>query len=196
MKLNKTLKEEIAKLSEVEIVKKLWEQSWVYIKTVTEIVREPVLILDKDLRVMAANESFYTTFQVEQKNTEKKLVYELGNGQWDIPSLRKLLENVLPTHSFFKGYEVSHKFPHIGEKVMILNAREIHFKEDVISKEFPPIILLAIEDITDMVFIASTFAEATKKLENELKAETKLQDHINRPKRAKTLKDKSLIAIL
>ena len=72
MSLNKNLKEEIIKLSEEEIAKKLWEQSWTYIKTVVDIVREPILILDKDLRVMAANESFYDAFQVEQKNTEKK----------------------------------------------------------------------------------------------------------------------------
>ncbi len=196
MSLNKNLKEEIIKLSEEEIGKKLWEQSWTYIKTVVDIVREPILILDKDLRVMAANESFYDIFQVEQKNTEKKLIYELGNGQWDIPSLKKLLENILPSHSFFKGYEVSHKFPHIGEKVMILNAREIHFKEDVISEKFPPIVLLAIEDITDMVFIASTFAKATKKLEAEIKIETKLQNHVTKPKRAKISKKKPLVAIL
>lgn len=196
MSLDKNLKEEIIKLSEEEIAKKLWEQSWTYIKTVVDIVREPILILDKDLRVMAANESFYDAFQVEQKNTEKKLVYELGNGQWDIPSLKKLLENILPTHSFFKGYEVSHKFPHIGEKVMILNAREIHFKEDAISEKFPAIILLAIEDISDMVFIASTFANATKKLEAEIKIETKLQNSLTKPKRAKTSKKKSIVAIL
>ncbi len=192
----KNLKEEIIKLSDEEIVNKIWEQSWKYIKTVTDIVREPVLTLDKDLRVLYANESFYTTFQVEEKKTEKKLVYELGNGQWNIPTLKKLLEDILPSHSFFKGYEVSHEFPHIGKKIMILNAREVHFKEDSISEEFPPIILLAIEDITDMVFIASTFAEATKKLESELKTETKLQDHITRPKKVKTSKKKPLVALL
>src|SRR6185369_2036112 len=105
---------------------RVWEESWTYIKTVVDIVREPVLILDKDLRVMAANDSFYRTFQVEAKDTENKIVYELGDGQWNIPALRKLLEDILPKTSFFKGFEVIHEFPAIGRKVMILNARQIH----------------------------------------------------------------------
>jgi PAS domain-containing protein len=146
----------------VDFVELLWEKSWTYIKTVVDVVREPVLILDKDLRVMAANESFYRMFQVEHKDTEKKVVYDLGNGQWDIPALRKLLENILPKNTFFKGFEVDHEFPFIGRKVMILNAREIHFKEDASSKEFPPIILLAIEDVTDMMVVAETLATHTK----------------------------------
>ena len=83
---------------------RLWEESWTYIKTVVDVVHEPVLILDKDLRVMAANESFYRTFQVEPKDTEHQIVYELGNGQWNIPSLKKLLEDILPKNSFFKGF--------------------------------------------------------------------------------------------
>lgn len=146
----------------VDFVELLWEKSWTYIKTVVDVVREPVLILDKDLRVMAANESFYRTFQVEHVDTEKKVVYDLGNGQWDIPDLRKLLENILPKNTFFKGFEVDHKFPFIGRKVMILNAREIHFKEVDTSHEFPPIILLAIEDVTDMMVVAETLATHTK----------------------------------
>jgi len=140
-------------------------------------VREPVLILDKNLRVLAANEPFYRTFQVEEKETEKKIVYELGNGQWDIPALRKLLENILPQNTFFKGFEVIHEFPLIGKKIMILNARQIHFKEDVSSQ---PIILLAIEDITEIMSVADMLtihtsqfedkmAERTKKLEIEIK---------------------------
>lgn len=145
-----------------DFIELLWEKSWVYIKTVVDVVREPILILDKDLRVMTANESFYRTFQVESKDTEKKIVYKLGNGQWDIPALRKLLEDILPKNTFFKGFEVDHEFPFIGRKVMILNAREIHFKEDTSSKDFPPIILLAIEDVTDMMAVAETLASHTK----------------------------------
>ncbi len=96
------------------------EDSWTYIKTVVDIVREPILFLDKNLCVMAANEPFYQMFQVEPRDTEGEVVYELGNGQWDIPTLRKLLEDILPQHTFFKGFEVAHKFPTIGRKVMIL----------------------------------------------------------------------------
>jgi hypothetical protein len=165
---------------EIDFAGLLWEKSWTYIKTVVDVVREPVLVLDKGLHVMAANESFYRTFQAERADTEHKIVYELGNGQWNIPALRELLEDILPKNTFFKGFEVDHEFPFIGRKVMMLNAREIHFKEDASSKDFPPIILLAIEDITDMIAVAETlashtkqtvarFMEQTQKLEKEIK---------------------------
>lgn len=104
--------------------------------------------------------------------TPRGKVYELGNGQWDIPALRKLLENILPMHSFFKGFEVAHDFPAIGNKVMILNARQIHFSDDATSKRFPPIILLAMEDITDMMGVAETLAGHAKHFEAELNERT------------------------
>jgi hypothetical protein len=125
----------------------LWEESFTYIKTVVDVVREPILILDQHFKVLAANESFYKTFLVELKETEGKIVYELGNGQWNIPSLRKLLEDILPQNTFFKGFEVVHDFPFIGQKVMILNARQIFFTPNESKESFPPIILLAIEDV-------------------------------------------------
>jgi nitrogen-specific signal transduction histidine kinase len=146
---------------------------------VVDVVREPILILDKEARVMMANESFYRTFQVEAKDTERQVVYELGNGQWDIPALRKLLEDILPKNTFFKGFEVAHDFPVIGRKVMILNARQIYFKEDPETDLFPPIILLAIEDVTDMMGIAETLAGHTHRLEAEsTKQIDKLRAHI------------------
>lgn len=151
-----------------EFVEHQWEKSWTYIKTVVDVVREPILILDRDLRVMVANEPFYRTFQVEHEDTEGKVVYELGNHQWDIPALRKLLEDILPKNSFFKGFEVTHEFPYIGRKVMILNARQIHFKEDSVSEQLPQIILLAMEDITDMMVVAETLANHSKQLELRL----------------------------
>jgi nitrogen-specific signal transduction histidine kinase len=151
-----------------ELVDLVWRKSWTYIKTVVDVVREPILILNKDLCVMAANEPFYREFQVDAEETEGKMVYQLGNGQWDIPALRKLLENILPQHTFFKGFEVEHEFPTIGRKVMILNARQIHFKEDTTSKLFPPIILLAMEDITQMMAVAETLAEHSKQFEAKL----------------------------
>ncbi|MDD5152844.1 MAG: PAS domain-containing protein [Candidatus Pacebacteria bacterium] len=158
MKTNKKNTEENFKPLATDYVGRLWEESWTYIKTVVDVVREPVLILDKDFRVMAANESFYRMFQVEPKDTNGTIVYNLGNGQWNIPSLRKLLEDILPKNTFFKGFEVIHEFPFIGRKVMILNARQIHPKEDAASGVFPPIILLAIEDVTDMMVVAETLA--------------------------------------
>src|SRR3990167_9351333 len=147
-----------------DFIDSLWEKGWTYIKTVVDVVREPILILDKDLRVMAANEAFYSMFQVERKNTENKVVYELGNGQWNIPALRKLLEDILPKNTFFKGFEVSHEFPLIGQKVMILNARRI-YKENTTAEIFPPIILLAIEDVTEMMDVAKKLADHTNQFE-------------------------------
>lgn len=147
-----------------DFVDHFWEKSWTYIKTVVDVVREPVLILDEDLRVMAANECFYRVFQADAKDTEQKVVYELGDGQWNIPSLRKLLEDILPKNTFFKGFEVTHEFPTIGHKTMILNARQIHVEDDA---SFPPIILLAIEDVTEMMRVADMLAHHTKQFESK-----------------------------
>lgn len=146
----------------------VWQESWTYIKTVVDVLREPVMILDKDFRVMIANEPFYQTFQVERKDTEGEVVYRLGNGQWDIPALRKLLEDILPKNTFFKGFEVVHEFPFIGKKTMILNARQIHFNGDSAGEKFPPIILLAMEDVTDMMILAETVANHAQKLRDQL----------------------------
>jgi nitrogen-specific signal transduction histidine kinase len=174
-------------------VKHFWEQSWTYIKTVVDVVHEPIIILDKNLRVLAANESFYRTFQVEPHETEKKIVYELGNGQWDIPALRKLLEDILPKHTFFKGFEVTHDFPSIGHKVMILNARRI-YTENTASEIFPPIILLAMEDVTEMMAVAETLAAHANQLETKLDERTqKLEAYIGKlEKEINELKKKGL----
>ena len=167
-----------------DFTKNLGKECWTYIKTVVDIVREPILILDKELKVLAANESFYRNFQVEAQDTEKKLVYDLGNGQWNIPALKKLLEDILPQNTFFKGFEVSHKFPFIGQKIMILNARQIHFAENAdsgIPEIFPPIIFLAMEDVTVMMTVAETLAGHAKQLaEENVKINNKLESNIKR----------------
>lgn len=159
----------------------LWEESWTYIRTVVDIVREPILILDKNLRVIAANEPFYRTFQVEAKDTEDKIVYELGNGQWNIPPLKKLLEHILPENTFFKGFEVMHDFPIIGRKVMFLNARQIHFKENKDEEFVSPIILLAMEDATHMMEAAEAVAGHAQQLKSKLAERTsQLEIHIEK----------------
>jgi hypothetical protein len=117
---------------------------------------------------MTANESFYMTFHVEPKDTEKKIVYELGNGQWNIPALQKLLKDILPKHTFFKGFEVDHDFPTIGHKIMILNARQIHVEKETATESFAPIILLAMEDITEMMGVAEKMKTYIKRLEEEM----------------------------
>ena len=107
-------------------------------------VREPLVVLDKSLRIITANRSFYKTFLVSPENTEKQLIYDLGNRQWDIPELRKLLEDILPMNTAFEDFEVEHDFKSIGQKIMMLNARKIYTETDRSE-----MILLAIEDITE-----------------------------------------------
>ena len=133
-----------------------------YAESIVATVREPLIILDSELRVRSANRDFYETFKVEPTETEGRTVYDLGNGQWNIPALRTLLEEILPRHFSFDDFEVDHDFNHIGPKTMLLNARC-----------FPPegryeAILLAIEDITDR-----------KRAEGVLKEAERQKDEIN-----------------
>src|SRR4028119_438729 len=93
-------------------------------QNIVDTVREPLLMLDTTLRVHSANRAFYQTFQVSSEETENHLIYELGNGQWDIPALRTLLEDVVPKSSVFNDFELVHTFPVIGRRVMLLNARQ------------------------------------------------------------------------
>jgi two-component system CheB/CheR fusion protein len=102
------------------------------------------MILDEDFHVISANWAFYKMFRVPKEETEGHLLYELGNHQWDIPKLRKLLGEILPHNEKFEDFEVEHDFPGIGHKRMLLNARRIIQKETG-SK---PMILLAMEDVT------------------------------------------------
>ena len=115
-----------------------------YAESIIATVREPLVVLDGDLRVISANRSFYKTFKVTPKETEGRYLYELGNRQWDIPELRQLLEKIIPENISFEDYEVEHNFPKIGWKTMLLNARRV-FSEDGETK----LILLAIEDVTE-----------------------------------------------
>src|SRR5208283_5279653 len=96
-----------------------------YAQNIVDTVREPLLILDATLRVRSANRAFYQTFHVSPVETEGRLIYELGNGQWDIPDLRTLLEDIVPKSSVFNDFELEHTFPAIGRRVMLLNARKL-----------------------------------------------------------------------
>jgi two-component system CheB/CheR fusion protein len=115
-----------------------------YAEGIIETVREPLLVLDSDLRVVKVNHSFYDSFKVTPEETIGNFIYDLGNRQWDIPKLRTLLEDILPKDDKFDGYEVEHEFPDIGHKSMILNARRIH--QGGIGVQM---VLLAIEDMTE-----------------------------------------------
>lgn len=155
-----------------EYFKKIWEESWTYIKTVVDIVREPIIILDKNMCVMAANGPFYKMFKVHPEDTEKKNIFKLGNGQWDIRSLRTLLEDIVDKGTYFKGFEVSHVFPLIGKKTMMLNARQIHTGNKEATKAYPSIILLAMEDITEMLSVAETVAKHSNRIEELFNSRT------------------------
>ena len=99
-----------------------------YAEGIVNTVRETLIVLDKDLRVVSANQVFYHTFQVTKEETESKPIFELGNRQWDIPSLRELLEQIIPQNTVFNHFRVEHDFPYIGHRIMLLNARRIDLK--------------------------------------------------------------------
>jgi two-component sensor histidine kinase len=112
-------------------------------QAIVDTVREPVLVLDKLLRVIAASRSFYSVFKVTPEDTQGRLLYELGDGQWDIPKLRVLLEKIIPEHGEMEDYEVEHEFPGAGHRTMRLNAREVFFEGGA-----NPAILLGMQDVT------------------------------------------------
>ena len=138
----------VAELEKLEIEHRQAEmalqEACTYAEAIIETVREPLIVLDDHLKVLSVNCSFCDTFQVTPDATVGNLFFDLGNGQWDIPALRKLLEHILPTSIKFDSYEVNHAFPAIGHKIMLLSARRIYQKGEGTQR-----ILLAIEDITD-----------------------------------------------
>jgi two-component sensor histidine kinase len=112
-------------------------------QAIVDTVREPLLVLDKDLRVLAASRSFYLTFKVARTDTQGRLLYALGDGQWEIPRLRLLLEQIVPEHGVMQDYEVEHEFPDIGKRTMLLNARKVFYEGTSHTT-----LLLGIEDAT------------------------------------------------
>lgn len=124
-----------------------------------DTIKQALMVLNKDLTVVMANASFYKTFQVTREETEGKRIYDIGNGQWNIEKLRDLLEKIIPQSKAVNDYEVTHKFDHIGEKVMLLNAREI-LRQDNRQE----VILLAIEDTT----LNKTLEKQTKDAETRI----------------------------
>jgi chemotaxis protein methyltransferase CheR len=121
-----------------------FEDSRALAQAIVDTIREPLLVLDRDLRVVAASRSFYRTFKMNRQDVQGRAIYALGNGQWDIPQLRLLLERILPQHAVMDGYEVEQDFSVIGRRTMVLNARTVFYE-----KHDQALILLAIEDITE-----------------------------------------------
>jgi PAS domain S-box/PAS domain S-box len=133
-----------AQIAERERVEESFEKAQKYAKSIVETIREPLLVLAPDLKVISANQSFYQTFQVTPKEIEGRFIYSIGNHQWDIPALRRLLEEIVPQNSHFNDFQVDHTFPAIGRRRMLLNARRIYRQGKVTE-----MILLAIEDVTE-----------------------------------------------
>ncbi len=117
-----------------------------YAENIINTVREPLIVMDGEMRVVSANDSFYRMFGVTPEETQGNLLYDLGNRQWDIPQLHKLLEEILPEKTEVRDFEVDHVFPEIGHKILFLNALEVIRG---LGEEGRKLILLAVEDITE-----------------------------------------------
>ncbi|OHE54725.1 MAG: hypothetical protein A2027_03460 [Thermodesulfovibrio sp. RBG_19FT_COMBO_41_18] len=166
------LRQRITNLEKSETERKRMEvavrEAHRYAESIVETVREPLVVLNVDLKILSANRSFYNTFKVTPDETVGKFIYDLGDQQWDIPRLRTLFEEILPKNTKFDNFEVEHNFPIIGRKIMLLNARRIYRKDIGMQ-----MILLAIEDITER----RQREEELKKLSEELaRSNTDLRD--------------------
>lgn len=137
---------------------------YAYAEAIVETVREPLVILDKYLRVKSVNKSFFDTFKVTKEETYGKHIYDLNSGEWNIPTLKTLLENILPRNTHFNDFEVNHNFSRLGQKTMLLNARRIALKENKTQ-----LILLAIEDITQRKELEKQKDEFVSFISHELK---------------------------
>ncbi|HXZ79609.1 MAG TPA: chemotaxis protein CheB [Terriglobales bacterium] len=133
----------VISFQDIDALKRTLDQTRSLAQNLIENARESVLLMDASLRVTVANPSFYHTFQVSPEETEGRLIYELGNGQWNIPKLRELLVNMLQSEEQVQDFEVSHEFPTLGYRVMLLNARSIE------PQPQRDRILLSIQDITE-----------------------------------------------
>ncbi|MBN2036119.1 MAG: PAS domain S-box protein [Chitinispirillaceae bacterium] len=154
---------------ELEINKKIAEESSEFAESVINTVPVPLIFLDQNLRVVSAGRSFYEFFKVKPEETVGQLIYNLGNKQWDIPKLRELLETILPQKTSFDNYEVEHDFATVGRRVMLLNARQI---QRASGKE--RIILLAIEDITERKHIANELHMTRNELERTVQIQNRV----------------------
>jgi PAS domain-containing protein len=118
--------------------------AWALAHAIVDTVRKPLIVLDQNLRVVAASRSYYLTFKVNADDTQGKLLYDLGHGQWNIPKLRLLLGKIVAEHGAMENYEVENDFPSIGRRTMLLYARKVFYETGSHST-----ILLGIEDVTE-----------------------------------------------
>jgi signal transduction histidine kinase len=141
-----------------------------FAQNIVDTMRDPLLILDADLCIHSANHAFYQMFHVSAEETEGRLIYELGNGQWDIPALRTLLEDIIPEHSVFNDFEIEHMFPAIGRRVMLLNARKLR------AGDHSELLVLAIEDVTEQRHAHDVEVRFTHKLQESYRRLQELEE--------------------
>ncbi|MBW2090082.1 MAG: PAS domain-containing protein, partial [Deltaproteobacteria bacterium] len=142
--LEQKLKDLEKQVSRIGVLEKTIKETREHAEPIVAIVREPLLVLDAELRVIFANRSFYQVFKITPRETHGQLLFELGNRQWDLPKLRELIEHILLMDTTLDGYEVEHEFEHIGRRVMRLNARRISGEANK-----KPLIFLTFEDVTE-----------------------------------------------
>jgi PAS domain S-box-containing protein len=145
----------------------------IYAESIVDTVRASLLTLDSNLNVLSANHQFYRTFRTTREETEGKHIFELGNGQWEIPALRELLKRILLENAAFDDFEVEHDFPVTGPKKMLLNARKIqreHGRSDLI--------LLAVEDVTQHAREQMELVETIRKLEKQIQEMKPAEPHL------------------
>jgi two-component system CheB/CheR fusion protein len=147
--------------SELQVRNEQLSESYEYSEAVFETIDEAVLVLTKDFRVKSANKAFYNIFKVSRHETEGSLLYELGNGQWNILNFRELLENVVSGGKTIHGFEIEHDFPHVGKKIMLLNARRI-----IQEVHRQHLVILAIRDITEHRQAQKIIAEQEARFRN------------------------------
>jgi two-component system CheB/CheR fusion protein len=146
-------------ISDLKAGLKQVEEARNYAQAIVATLREPLLVLDGDLKVVSANQAFYDFFKVLPQETENRLVYELGNRQFDIPELKRLLEEILPQNTVFQDFEVDRDFPGLGRRVLILNGRRLR------QPQGRDLILLALQDITDLKETGVALQESERKLQ-------------------------------
>ncbi len=132
-----------------------------YANAIVETVRQPLVVLDSGFRVVTANHSFYDTFQISPDQAEKREIFGLAGGAWDIRDLRKLLEQVLPRNTRLNDFKLDHVFPKIGRRILLLNARRLEW-----PRATSGMILLAMEDVTDMESTTEALQESRERLRN------------------------------
>ena len=140
------------------------------ITILSETARDPFLVLDVNLKVIEGNQSFFETFRVTKEETKGKQIYNLGSGQWDIPKLKDLLEDILPQKKVFRDFEVEYNFPKIGKRIFILNAQRL----DTVQ-----LMILSFEDISAKKEVERKAQKYTRNLEAEVSKRTKdLEDKV------------------